>query len=179
MARLGGALCTFGLDSHPRSIPLYDHRKLDECFDALDNHIRFHLETIAPTNCISVPLKPVGNYLYEGEITDQRCMGRARWVFAIRSPIGEVELITRTPQLVKFCSKLFVPELVKRALPGMGLGYLPIPPSAISARVETQYFAINKAGPCWDHLVQTKQIGVYVPGEIPDPSLELLVILES
>jgi len=100
-------------------------------------------------------------------------------VFAIRSPIGEVELIGRTPQLVKFCSKLFVPELVKRALPGMGLGHLPVPPTAISAKVETQYFAINKGGPCWDHVVQTKHIGVYVPGEIPDPSLELLVILES
>ncbi len=179
MARLGGALCTFGLDSHPRSIPLYNHLALDECFDALDKHIRFHLETIAPTNCIAVPLKSVGNYIYEGEITDQRCLGRSRWVFAIRSPIGEMELISRTPHLVKFCSKLFVPELVKRALPGMGLGHLPIPPSAISATVETQYFGINKAGPCWDHIVQTKQIGVYIPGEIPDPSLELLVILES
>jgi type VI secretion system protein ImpJ len=179
MARLGGALCTFALDSHPRNIPLYDHLKLDECFDALDKHIRLHLETIAPTNCISVPLHPVGNYLYEGEITDTRCLGRARWVLAIRSPIGEVELISRTPQLVKFCSKLFVPELVKRALAGMVLGHLPIPPSAISATVETQYFAINKAGPCWDHIVQTKQVGVYVPGEIPEASLELLVILES
>lgn len=179
MLKLGGALCTFGLDSHPRTLPLYDHRKLDECFEELDKHIRFHLETIAPTNCISVPLKFAGNYLYEGEITDQRCMGRSRWVFAIRSSVGEVELISRTPQLVKFCSKLFVPELVKRALPGMGLGHLPVPPTAISAKVETQYFAINKAGPCWDHLVQSKQIGVYVPGEIPDPSLELLVILES
>ena len=56
-----GALCTFALDSHPRNIPLYNHQKLDECFDALDKHIRIHLETIAPTNCISVPLNPVGS----------------------------------------------------------------------------------------------------------------------
>jgi type VI secretion system protein ImpJ len=100
-------------------------------------------------------------------------------VLAIRSPIGEVELISRTPALVKVCSRLFVPELVKRALPGMPLQHLPVPPPAISARLDTQYFAINKGGPCWDHIGQTRQVGVYVPGEIPDPELELLVILES
>ena len=101
-----------------------------------------------------------------------------RWVLAIRSPIGEVELITRTPQLVKVCSNV-VGELVKRALPGMPLAHLPIPPSAISAKVDTQYFAINKGGPCWEHLMQTKQVGVYIPGEIPEPEAELLVILEQ
>jgi type VI secretion system protein ImpJ len=179
MARLGGALCTFALDSHPRDMPVYDHQNLDKTFDALDKHIRGHLETIVPTNCIVVPLAKTSDYFYEGEVSDQRCFGAARWVLGVRSPVGEVELIVRTPQLIKVCSKLFVPELVKRALPGMALAHLPVPPSAISARLDAQYFGINKSGPCWDHLTQTREVGVYVPGEIPDPDIELLVILES
>jgi type VI secretion system protein ImpJ len=100
-------------------------------------------------------------------------------VLAIQASVGEVELIGGTPKLVKVCSKAFVPELVRRALPGMALTHLPVPPSAISARVDTQYFSINRVGPCWDHIGQTKQVGVYVPGELPNPHLELLVILES
>jgi type VI secretion system protein ImpJ len=179
MARLGGSLCTFAIDSHPRSLPLYDHRNLDRTFEDLDAHIRRHLETIVPTNCISIPLTKTADYFFTGEVTDQRCLGASRWVLAIRSPVGEVELISRTPQLGKVCSRLFVPELVKRALPGMALAHLPVPPPAISVRFDTQYFAINKGGPCWDHLLQTRQVGVYAPGEIPDPELELLVILES
>ncbi|MCL5743879.1 MAG: type VI secretion system baseplate subunit TssK, partial [Acidobacteria bacterium] len=90
----------------------------------------------------------------------------------------DAELLARTPQLVKICSALFVPELVKRALPGMALTHLPVPPSAISARIETQYFGISKAGPCWDHIVQTRRVGVYLPGDIPEPEVELLVVLE-
>jgi type VI secretion system protein ImpJ len=179
MARLGGALCTFSIDSHPRSLPLYDHANLDRTFDALDEHIRRHLEMVVPTNCLSIPLKRVADYFYEGDVTDTRCLGPSRWVLAVRSPIGEVELISRTPQLIKVCSKLFVPELVKRALPGMALAHLPVPPPAISARIDTQYFAINRGGPCWDHIVQSRQVGIYVPGEVPAPELELLVILES
>ncbi len=179
MSRLAGALCTFALDSHPRALPNYDHDNLGECFGALDRHIRAHLETIVPTNVISIPLKPVRDYFWEGDIADQRVLGRSRWLFAIHSNIGEADLISRTPQLVKVCSALFVPELVKRALPGMAMAHLPVPPPAISARVETQYFGLSKAGPCWDHLVQSRRVGVYVPGEIPSPELELLVVLDS
>jgi type VI secretion system protein ImpJ len=79
---------------------------------------------------------------------------------------------------MKVCSSKFVGELVRRALPGLPLTYLPVPPSAIPRRVETQYFGISKAGPCWDHMVQTRRIGVYVPGDLPDPELELLVVLK-
>ncbi len=179
MSRLGGALCTFALDSHPRAMPVYDHDRLTECFDELDRHIRAHLETIVPTNCISIPLKPARPYFWEGEITDQRVLGTSSWVFSIRSGLGEADLVSRTPQLVKVCSALFVPELVKRALPGLGMRHMPVPPAAVSRRIETQYFGISKSGPCWDHMVQTRKVGVYVPGDIPDPEIELLVVLES
>jgi type VI secretion system protein ImpJ len=93
--------------------------------------------------------------------------------------VGEVDLISKTPQLVKVCSKLFVPKLVERALPGMTLAHVPVPPAALSTRVDAQYFSVSKGGPCWDHIVQTRQVGVYVPGELPDPVLELLIVLES
>ncbi len=179
LVRLAGALCTFTLDSHPRSLPVYDHLHLDECFDKLDRHIRTHLETILPTNCLSIPLQRVANYLYSGQITDQRCVGRSRWILGMRAQLGEADLIAKAPQLVKLCSSQFVPELVKRALPGLTLTHLPVPPPAVSTRVETQYFGVSKAGPCWDHLVQTRQIGVYVPGEFPKPEIELLVIIDA
>jgi type VI secretion system protein ImpJ len=179
LLRLGGALCTFALDSHPLSLPLYHHLSLDKCFADIERHIRAHLELLAPSNCIPIPLRSVANYFYEGDVTDQRCLDRARWILAIHSAIGDAELITRTIQLMKICSAQFVPQLVRRALPGMELTHLSVPPSAVSPRVESQYFAISRTGPCWDHIVQTRRVGIYVPGEIPSPQVELLVVLES
>jgi type VI secretion system protein ImpJ len=179
MLRLGGALCTFGVDSHPSKLPLYSHLNLDKCFADLDLHIRTHLETIAPTQFISIPLVKRADFFYEANVTDQRCLDRSRWIFAIRSKIGEPELIGRTPNLVKLCSKQFVPQLVKRALPGMSLTHVPVPPAQIPSRVDFQYFSVSKAGPCWDHIVQTRQVGLYVPAELPEPDVELYVILEQ
>jgi len=179
LSRLAGALCTFALDSHPRTLPVYDHDNPTDCFEALERHIRTHLEIILPTNCISIRLEKTANYFYEGEVTDPRCLGRSRWVLGIHSDAGEAEVVGRTPQIVKFCSSKFVGELVKRAMPGLSLTHLPLPPAAVPVKVETQYFGVDRTGPFWDHIVQTKRIGVYVPGELPEPELELFVVLDS
>jgi type VI secretion system protein ImpJ len=179
LSRLAGALCTFGLDSNPRDLPLYNHENPSEGFEQLDRHIRAHLETIVPTNCVSIPLHPTGNYFFDGEITDTRVLGRAGWVLAVRADAGEAELMARVPQLVKVCSSPFVRELVKRALPGLLLNHLPVPPPAISQQIETQYFSISRVGPCWEHISQIKQVGVYVPGDFPNASVEILAVLDT
>ena len=179
MSRLGGALCTFGLDVHPRSLPAYDHWNLDTCFAALDDHIRRLLEVMLPSKAIKIPLRAVESFLYSGDVKDERCLGPSRWVLEIQSPIGEADLIATVPKLTKICSARFVVELIKRALPGLILKHLSVPPVQIAARVESQYFSVQRHGPCWEHIVQTRQVGVYVPAEIPAPQISLIVLLDE
>jgi len=93
--------------------------------------------------------------------------------------VGEADLISKTLQLVKVCSAQFVPELVKRALPGLRLDHRQVPPAAIAAKVDSQYFVIARTGPCWEHILRTRNVGVYVPGELPSPDLEVIVLIES
>lgn len=178
MSRLAGALCTFGLDVHPRSLPPYDHAALGNCFAELDQHIRRHLEIVLPSKAIKIPLRAVESFLYYGEVTDERCIGPSRWILDVQSPAGEADLIMNIPKLTKVCSLRFVGELIKRALPGLTLSHLQVPPPQIAARVESQYFSIQRVGPCWEHIVQTRQVGVYVPAEIPTPQLTLVVLLD-
>jgi type VI secretion system protein ImpJ len=179
LSRLAGSLATFKLNSDPRDLPRYDHQNLGECFQELDRRIREHLDVIVPANCLSIRLTPAGNCFYEGEVADPRCLGRSHWVLGLRASVSELELMARAPQLVKICSPAFVRELVKRALPGLVLKHLPTPPAALRPSLEKQYFSISRIGPCWEHIVQTKRVGVYIPGDIPDPEAEILVILEG
>jgi type VI secretion system protein ImpJ len=179
MSRLAGALCTFSLDSNPRTLPVYNHADPGPGFSALEEHILRHLEIIVPAQAIVIPLKATARYFYEGEVRDQRCLGPSRWMLGIRSPVGEADLISRTLQLVKVCSARFVPELVKRSLPGLKLDHRQVPPAAIAAKVDSQYFVIMRSGPCWEDIMGTRRVGVYVPGELPSPDLELIVLLDS
>ena len=177
MSRLAGALCTFDLD--PRSLPVYNHRDPGLGFRSVDSHIRRLLELVVPSQAISIPLNPTERYFYQGEIKDQRCLGGSRWILSVHAQVGEADLISRTTQLVKVCSTKFISELVKRALPGLTLSHIQVPPSAIDVNVDNQYFTISRSGPCWEHILQTRNVGVYVPGEIPSPELELIVLLEG
>lgn len=179
LSRLAGALCTFAVDSDPRQLPKYDHRNPGLCFHELDAHIRRHLEIVVPSNTVTLEFQPLESYIQAADVRDERCLRRARWVFGIRSSIGESDLLRLTPQLVKVCSSKFVPELVRRALPGMKLTHLSVPPTAIRAEADKQYFSVETAGPCWEHILQTRTVGVYIPGEIANPEFDLTVIVET
>jgi type VI secretion system protein ImpJ len=179
MSRLAGALCTFDLETHPSSLPAYNHRDPGPCFQRLDADILRLLEVVVPSQAVVIPLRPAERYFFNGEVKDERCLGRCRWILGIHSPIGEADLIAKAGQLVKVCSAQFVPELVKRALPGLTLTHMQVPPSAVAAKVDSQYFAISRNGPCWDHIVKTKRVGLYVPGDFPSPELDFIVLLES
>lgn len=178
LSRLAGALCTFAVDSDPRQLPTYDHRNPGPAFRALDAHIRRHLEIVVPSNTVALQFQPAEPYMHGADITDERCLRRSRWILGIRSDLGESDLLKQVPRLVKVCSLKFVPELVKRALPGLTLTHLPIPPSAIRAEADMQYFAIDTTGPCWEHILQTRQVGIYIPGEISRPEFDLTIIVE-
>ena len=47
------------------------------------------------------------------------------------------------------------------------------------AQADMHYFSVSMAGPCWQHILQTKQVGVYLPGDLGDAQFDLTVILEA
>jgi len=179
LARLAGALCTFSLDAHPRALPAYDHDRPEPCFDALDRHVRANLDVVAPTGRSTISLVAAGQNLYSCAIKDPRSFGPSRWILGVRCTLPPNEIVARVPALAKVCSRKFVLELVKRAFPGLRIDHMPFPPAQISPRADTQYFALERAGPCWDTIVSTQEVGVFVPDAIPSPELELAIVVDA
>ena len=184
MSRLAGALCTFDLESHPGDLPLYNHRELERCFGELVAHIRRHLEILVPSNTISIAIRQERRNFYCGEVNDSRCFGRCRWVLGVRTTGSEARLLSKVPTIVKLCSREWVGKLVERARPGLALAHMQVAPSAISPKAEFHYFAIDRndqmgnPSPCWNHIVDTRQVGIYVPDELVNVELELQVVLD-
>lgn len=179
LARLGGALCTFALQSHPRTLPLYDHDALGDTFGQLERHIREHLDVVIPEGCLTIALTRESPVLHSAPVADPRAFGaQARWILGVRAARPAAELARTVPQFAKVCSHRFVLKLVERAMPGLAMEYLASPPAAVAPRPDTAYFALAKAGPCWDTLVQTKAVGVYVPDAVPGAEVELYVVTE-
>jgi type VI secretion system protein ImpJ len=179
MVRLAGALSTFSLEASQQELPAYRHRDLTSTFHELELLIRRSLEVVAPSNSVTLQFRTAAPYIYIAPVLDERCLRRARWILGIRSSIPESLLLRQAPHLVKVCSAEGVGKLVQRALPGMELMHLPVPPASLHAQADMHYFSISMAGACWQHILQTKTVGVYLPGDLGNAAFELTIIMET
>jgi type VI secretion system protein ImpJ len=177
MLRLAGALTTFTMTQTVRDFPDYDHDNLGECFTALDLRVRELLETVLPSKCVTIPLQLTDRLIWSGTIADERHLKDSQFVLSVSASMAVDELIAKFPQLAKLSSPNDITRLVRNSLPGVVLRHLPSPPAAVRVKLDNQYFSLVQSGPLWDALTHARAVGVFVPSEIADPKMELLVVL--
>ena len=174
---LAGALTTFSNTIRARDLPLYDHENLGSCFKELDEKTRLLLETVVPSNYVSLPLKLVQPSIYATALAEDRFFVNTRMYLAISAETDEPSMITKVPQLVKMCSGSHIENLIRQALPGVKLTRLAAPPSPVPMKLNYQYFSLNQSGPAWESILKARNVAAYVPGDFPNPQMELVIIL--
>src|SRR6202453_4484415 len=177
LTALGASLTTFSTTIRPRDLPLYDHLELSKVFNDLDQKLRLLLETVVPTNVVSLPLKHVKNTIYATAIEHDKYLNNTRMYLAISAETAEDSIIRKVPQMVKVCSATHIEQLISNALPGITLTHLPSPPSAIPVKMKYQYFSLNQSGAAWESVVRARNLAAHVPGDFPNPQMELLILL--
>ncbi len=177
MLSLAGALTTFSTAIQPRDLPAYDHNDLGGCFRDLDTKLRELLETVVPANFVALPLRAVRPLIWAAALDEDRYLANTRMYLAVQAGAGEAELISRVPALVKVCSANHIDHLVKHALPGVELTHVPRPPSSIPVKLDYQYFSLNQSGVAWEAIGRARNLAAYVPADLPDPKLELVILL--
>jgi type VI secretion system protein ImpJ len=179
MVTLAGALTTFSSSVRPEDFPAYDHDELGACFGKLNTTLLELLETVVPSNFVSLPLRLVQSSVYATAMDDDKYFANTRLYLAVSSDINKGELIRRVPQLVKVCSAAHIDRLVKQALPGMTLMHMPSPPSAIPVKLNFEYFSLESSGAAWEAVCRARNLAAYVPDDIRNPELELIILLPA
>jgi type VI secretion system protein ImpJ len=178
MLRLAGALATFSLESDPQELPDYDHNDLGRCFTLLDNHIRQLIGTVLPDKFVPIKLELQDRFIWGGTVTEDHYFKNSQFFLAVNAKMGIDDLIRKVPQLMKVSGPGEIQHLIRNSLPGVTLRHTPVPPSAIRVKLDYQYFNFNQAGPLWEDIVLSRQVSVYVPGEIVDPKMEVIIVLQ-
>ncbi len=177
MTSLAGSLTTFSSKMHPRDLPAYDHDQLGAIFTELDEKIRTLLETVVPTNVVSLSLKKIQNFIYATALDDEKYLVNTRMFLAMAADAREEDIIRKAPQLLKLGTGNQVEQMIKQALPGIQLRHLPSPPPAIPVKLKYQYFSLNQSGDAWEAVRRARNFAAFVPGDFPSPELELLILL--
>ncbi len=177
MLSLAGGLTTFSTTIHPRDLPTYDHDDLSACFTELDEKLRALLETVVKSNMVSLPLKLVQPSIYATSIDNDKYLQNTKMYLAISAEVPQAEIVGKSPQLVKVCSASHIEHLVRNALPGVPLTHVASPPSAIPIKMNYQYFSLSQSGPAWEAIPRARNLAAYVPIDLPNPQLELIILL--
>lgn len=177
MLSMAGVLTTFSREIRPSDLPAYHHEDLGACFTDLDEKLRLLLETVVPSNFAALPLKQVRNSIYATAIADDKYLTNTHLYLAVAAETPEANLIRKVPQLVKVCSADHIDHLVRQALPGVPLTHVAVPPAAIPVKLNYQYFSLSQSGGAWEAVGRARNLAAYVPGDFPNPKLELIVVL--
>ena len=177
MLSLAGALTTFSTTIHPRDLPFYDHDDLGACFSELDEKLRLLLETVVRSNVVSLPLKLVQPSIYATPIDNDKYLANTRMYLAFNAETSQADIAAKVPQLVKLCSANHLEHLVRHALPGVPLAHVQTPPSVIPVKLSYQYFSLSQSGVAWEAIQRARNLAAYVPAELPNPQLELIIVL--
>lgn len=176
MLNLAGALTTFSTEVQPRDLPKYDHDNLSFCFSDLDTKIRLLLETVVPSNFVALPLKLVQPSIYATSLAEDKYLNNTRLYLAINAEMKQAELIDKVPKLLKLASATHIELLVRQALKGVPLTYMPSPPNSIPVKMNYQYFSLSQSGGAWESITRARNFAAYIPGDFPNPQVELIVL---
>jgi type VI secretion system protein ImpJ len=177
MLELAGALTTFSMRVQPRDLPAYEHDELTGCFAKLDAQLRELLETVVPATTVSIPLKLVQPSVYAAALDQDKYLAAPQLFLALSAGGRANELVQRVPQLLKVSASGQLDRLIRQALAGLALTYVPTPPSGVPVKLNYHYFLIQKSGPEWDAVARARNIAAYVPSELGEMQLELVVLL--
>ena len=177
MSDLAGALTSFSNKIEPRDLPGYEHENLGVCFAELDRVIRLMLETVVPTNFVSLPLKLTRDNIYATSIDKDAYFEGSRFYLAVSADIQDADIIDRSPKYMKVCSATQIETLIRNALPGLRLQHIATPPRSLPDKLKYHYFAIEMSGPIWESIRRARNFAVYAPSEILNPQMELAILL--
>ncbi len=179
MAEMAATLMTFAPGRHPRDLPSYDHDRLSECFTELDGLLRELLETAIPTNCVTLPLERMDTSLYATSLDDDRHLSAVQAYLAVTTEMDQARLIKKAADWIKVGSRDQIRDLLGQAVSGVALRHQPTPPNEVPLKTGCQYFHLETSGPRWSAILRSRSLAAWVSSEIPDPHLELVLLLPS
>ncbi len=184
LAQIVGELSTFTqrinalseLENGTRLLPHYEHENPEPCFAEANKLIWELLNEIiiGPEHIIKLTRDEYG---FQGELPPESLHLKNTFYLVLQTGLDISSLLEATKKLIKVCSLECALTLVARALPGIPLEYIQVPPPGLPRKENTYYFRIARENPLWEHVERDKNI-VLIWDESPEDLKAEIVVLK-
>ena len=159
-------------------LPGYDHHHPGPCFLAAQSLITRLLDGITAGPEYIIQLLFDGTY-FAAEMEPGYFEGRNRYYLAVETEADPVEVIDYLQTITKLSSRAALPLLIARALPGVGLTNLQVPPQELPRRLHCLYFEIDHHSEHWLRVQNDNNIALYWDSAPEDLKIELMIVGRS
>jgi type VI secretion system protein ImpJ len=163
------------LEDGTRLLPNYDHWNPMECFAAAQSLITQLLDEITAGPEYVIRLIYDGTY-YAAELSPPIFKGRNRYYLVFRTDEDPKSVLSSLATIIKISNRAQLPILIARALPGLRLEHLPVPPQELPRRAHCIYFQIDHHGDHWASIEKGQNIALYWDTAPEDLEVELMVV---
>ena len=163
------------LEDGTRILPNYDHRNLWECFSVAREMVTQLLDEITAGPEYIIRLIYDGTY-YAATLKPAMFEGRNRFYIVLKTEVEPKLVLKSIETMAKLSSREHLPILIARALPGIGLEHLPLPPQELPRRAHSIYFSVNHHSDQWALVQKGNNIALYWDNAPEDMEVEMMVV---
>lgn len=161
-----------------RSLPPYDHRDLYRCFTSAQALVSQLLDEITAGPEYVMRLVFDGTY-YASELKPAVFGAQNRYYIVFKTLEDPKLVLQSVATVAKLSTREQLPLLIARAIPGIGLAPLPVPPQELPRRANSLYFAVDHHSDQWAMVVKRNNIALYWDNAPEDLEAELMVVGRS
>lgn len=163
------------LESGTRLLSDYDHRRLWRCFTDLQFLVIRLLDEITAGPEYVIPLVFDGTY-FTAELAPKIFEGRNRFFLVFETDEDPHTVLQSLTGIAKLSSRESLPILIARALPGVRLEHLAIPPQELPRRANSLYFQVDPHSDQWAQVQAGKNIALYWDQAPEDLKVEMMIV---
>lgn len=156
-------------------LPTYNHRNLWRCFSDASALITRLLDEITAGPEYVIQLAYDGAY-YACELPPTIFEGRNRFYLVFETEMDSDSVIQSLDTTAKISSRESLPILMARALPGVKLQHIQMPPQELPRRTYSIYFQIDYHNDQWDRVRDNHNIALYWDTAPEDLKVELMIV---
>ncbi len=156
-------------------LPGYDHWNLWNCFSSARDLIIKLLDEITAGPDYIIPMVYDGTY-YALDLKSAVFEGRNRFYLVFNTEEDPGKVIESMVAIAKLSTREHLPILIARALPGIEMEHLPVPPQELPRRANSIYFAINLHNDQWSMVTKDNNLALYWDHTPEDVEVELMIV---
>jgi type VI secretion system protein ImpJ len=182
MLSLGGELSAYTADAsfHPREFPVYDHADLTGCVNNLMAAIERALGGAQPSQHYrQVPLTIIRENLFQAEVTAEELAGADFIVSAKSSDFPESRLVSELPSMLRVAAPEMIDSVLQSYTRALAVEHTSRLPVGMPEDPLASYFRLERSGPFWDGIRESRKLAIFIPAEFASVDLKLAVVLRG